>query len=765
MSISAPLKVSLNTLEVDFAANTIGADGKTRRMEPRVSALLAHFIRHHGTVLSRADLIDAIWDGAHGADHSLTTAISSLRRLFADLGEGRLIETIPKRGYRLIEGVRVEPILSSKEVVADPTGKPVDLLEPTSANVSTNLYRQSGVAVTCLIILAVGAFWTIPNVFGTSKTQQTTVAAVTQGPVQTVSSPVLAVLPFYNATGTKQFDAISDGLLSDLIDGLSSSRELNVIARNSILEVRTSRDDYTSLKNALGASHILDGSIVQIGDQVRVLAKLIDSRTNEEVWSKSLSMSEADLLDSRRAIIRNVSFALAGSPTESALAPSANSEAYQHYLNGVYQQEVATSASLLEAKALFETAIMTDPEFGHAYARLAQVYLRMGATLNGRQLISTSEALGRAQENLERGLQFAPTSLDTLQAKWMVEIEQNDCSAAERTLLTALKIFPSSAQVHSSLYETQCCLGKWTQAYQSAQRATQLDPYNDQFAMDYAATLILTNRYDDAREVWNRTLVQQPKKSTGYRGMGHYNRFQGKLADAHTWYVRATGVDADLIWNNLYKARNLVDMGDFAAAEPIYPRYDKWEFYISSGDTSGATSALLDEDGQVAHESQKDAYAEVLSLQGDFDQARNLLEEYAAQTTGTIGPLFGEFPELDIPAPHLVYLRRRAGDLQGSNELSARVRAFINHYRKGGGDDYLLDVLEARLAAALGDDEAAAKWLARGIDRGFRIRRSHYFPEFVALGDRSGVSAELARMEQYASAELSAYRQQRPASD
>ena len=318
--------------------------------------------------------------------------------------------------------------------------------------------------------------------------------------------------------------------------------------------------------------------------------------------------------------------------------------------------------------------------------------MRSGAEIGGVAALDPDEAKSRAQPHIDAALALAPLASDSLEAKWRLQLSRNDCAGAERTLETALAHYPSNAAAQYQLYQSRCCQGKWIAAFESARNASLLDPFDDQYAMDYASTLILLNRYDEAERVWRRILELQPERSTGYRGLGHYNRFQGKLAAAQDWYAQALEINPDLIWNRLYAARNLLDMGLFDAARALYPDSHRWELFFAQGEFDRALAALTSSRGEPDDDASHDEIAEILSAQKRFDESRALLEGYAAKTEGTIGPLFADFPELDIPAPHLVYLRRRDGDAAGVDELAALIRVFIAGYRDGGGDDYLLDV-------------------------------------------------------------------------
>ena len=190
-------------------------------IEPRVFDLLAYAIENRERVVSKDDLIAAVWDGRIVSDSALTTRLNAARSAIADSGlEQRLIKTLPRKGIRFVGTVREEEMPAGAALVG-----------------STNLATPD---------LA------LPD------------------------KPSIAVLPFTNMSGDAKEDYFADGITEDITTELSRFSELFVIARNSSFQYKGKSPDIRQVGRELGVRYLLEGSIRRSGDRVRITAQLID---------------------------------------------------------------------------------------------------------------------------------------------------------------------------------------------------------------------------------------------------------------------------------------------------------------------------------------------------------------------------------------------------------------------------------------------------------------------------------------------------------
>ena len=375
---------AINGVAVDLDRNTATFDGSEIRIEPKIAALLQYFIDHQGETLTREALIAAVWDGAYGADHSLTNAVSQLRKLLDRSGTGeKAIETVPKKGYRFVgvlneaanavvndagdEAVAHHQRADAPSKIAPRAGASGSGVGPDSRiSAATRRWIGAVLAFSVLIIAAAG-------LKGAPDRRAPTVA-------QTL--PVLAVLPFEDRTRAEGGD-FADGFSSELTDGFTRNKRLQVISSWSAFRLRDNRDDAAKVRDQLGADYIVVGTIDKSSgaagpaDATTVSVDLLAAPDGERLWSKTFSAAGDDLQGIKAKIISDVSDALAA-PTAPITSQSASDNAYRTYLRGVVDQRKGDVDGLLQAKSLFEAAVRSDPNFAQAHARLAQVYLALG---------------------------------------------------------------------------------------------------------------------------------------------------------------------------------------------------------------------------------------------------------------------------------------------------------------------------------------------------------------------------------------------------
>jgi len=307
MSDAAPFRLDSVTVYPSESAIS-GPDGKIH-LEPRVADLAVFLGKRAREVVSRDELIDAIWQGYPGADQSLTNAAFKLRHAFEQVGASRdLLETVPKRGYRF-----TRPITSCDE----PAGEP-----PRRAGLRTSVL-VSLAAIALVIVIAVTAQLLPRNAM--------------QAP------PRLAVMSLTNL-GADEQEAIAAGLTEDITTHLASIRDLAVISRTSMLQYAESKKDIPEIARELNADYVLEGSLRwQDGDadnpgRVRISMQLIRASDDTHVWAQLYDRPLSDVFTVQTEIARDVTREIGGllvreGPAKHA--PTENVNAYKNYLRGI----------------------------------------------------------------------------------------------------------------------------------------------------------------------------------------------------------------------------------------------------------------------------------------------------------------------------------------------------------------------------------------------------------------------------------------------
>jgi adenylate cyclase len=193
--------------------------------------------------------------------------------------------------------------------------------------------------------------------------------------------PAVAVLPFDNMSGDPGQDYFTDGLTEDIITDLARYDELQVIARNSTFAFKGRASDVRAVGAELGAGYVVEGSARRAGDQLRVVAQLIDAESGAHLWSRSYDQRVEDVFsvqtDLTTQIVASLVSYVRQSEFDTATQATASPRAYDLVLRARdrYKTGNRDATRLMEARALYEQAIQLDPDYAAAHAWLGLTYL------------------------------------------------------------------------------------------------------------------------------------------------------------------------------------------------------------------------------------------------------------------------------------------------------------------------------------------------------------------------------------------------------
>ncbi len=194
--------------------------------------------------------------------------------------------------------------------------------------------------------------------------------------------PAVAVLPLDNLSGDPTQDWFSDGLTEDIITELARNPELMVIARNSTFAFKDQPTDIREVGQMLGARYVVEGSTRRAGDQLRVVAQLIDARSGAHLWSRSYDRRVEDVFAVQTDLTRQIVASLVSYVQESEFAaaaerPTESLQAYDLVLQGRerFQQKALDGQAVRDAQDLFTRAAVLDPDYAAAHANLGLTYI------------------------------------------------------------------------------------------------------------------------------------------------------------------------------------------------------------------------------------------------------------------------------------------------------------------------------------------------------------------------------------------------------
>lgn len=267
---------------VDPSLGRITYKQKVIKLEPKVMKVLVCLAQEMGDVITREKLESTVWAGRVVGYDSLATAIIKLRKAFDDDSKNpQFIETVPKRGYRLIASVSLTHNSNNEFVRKEQaTAKNSEAeSESTENNSFTSSTQQQNrpmfwiATASFMFVMLIIAIVYIAN-------NHNRIVAPENGKLS------VAVLPFKNIGNDPQQDYFSDGMTADLITDLSRLSALSVIARNSVFTYRHENVDVRKVGEELGAQYVIEGSVRKEGNEVRISARLIDSSNGYNLWAE-----------------------------------------------------------------------------------------------------------------------------------------------------------------------------------------------------------------------------------------------------------------------------------------------------------------------------------------------------------------------------------------------------------------------------------------------------------------------------------------------
>ncbi|MET3844589.1 winged helix-turn-helix domain-containing tetratricopeptide repeat protein [Bradyrhizobium sp. OAE829] len=337
---------------LDTARRELWRGADVVAIAPQVFDLLDYLIRNRERVVSKDDLISAIWNGRIVSDAALTTRLNIARGLIGDTGhEQRLIKTLPRKGFRF-----VGPVLETQP--------------------------RAGGAIADIPAEPSKAALTLPD------------------------KPSIAVLPFQNMSGDPAQEYFADGMAEDILTGLSRHRWLFVIARNSSFTYKGRAVDVRQVGRELGVRYVLEGSVRRVSSRVRFTVQLVDTATGNYVWGEKYDGEAEDLFDLQDRITEAVvgilepTIQLAEIERTRRKRPE-NLGAYDYYLRALALTDAFTRDAVQVMLSNCVQAITLDPTFAPAYALAARTYIQTYT-----QGWTVDEARERAEvlDLVERGL-------------------------------------------------------------------------------------------------------------------------------------------------------------------------------------------------------------------------------------------------------------------------------------------------------------------------------------------------------------------------
>jgi adenylate cyclase len=334
--------------------------------------------------------------------------------------------------------------------------------------------------------------------------------AVLPAAATSTAGPTVAVLPFLNMSPHAENEYFADGITEDVIAQLSKIHALTVISRTSVMPFKKREPSLQEISAALGATTLLDGSVRRVGDRVRIVAQLVDARTDRHLWAETYDRELTDIFAIQSDVALHIAAALEAklSPDERTRIrkkPTSSLQAYQLYLHGRHDFIRFTPDGLKRAIEYFERAVARDPAYALAYATIAMAYAELAES----GAMPPDEARPRATQAASEALRIDPALGEAHCAMaYLMSLWEFDWEGAEAAFRRAIDLTPNNADAHD-LYGRMCAaIGRFDDALALARRAQELDPLAHR--LDVATILLRAGRYHEAEVEAARAVELDP---------------------------------------------------------------------------------------------------------------------------------------------------------------------------------------------------------------------------------------------------------------
>ena len=498
-------------------------------LREQVFQILRMLLEREGKIVTREEIKSRLWanDTVVDFDHSINATIGTLRRALGDSADDpRYIETLARRGYRLM------PAIEHLEAAPEPAlEKDREQREQSAAEISLNTAKvqrqmkprwwKAAVALVSVVILGAGYIsWRHFRATGPQRSEKF----------------MLAVLPFANLTGDPNKEYLADGLTEETISQLGrlNPEQLGVIARTSVMGYKHKDLRLDQIGRDLSVQYVLENSLRESGDHLRLTAQLIQVKDQTHLWSQDYDYAAKDILNVEdevaKAVAREIRVRLTSQQQEDlARTRRVNPEAFDAYLQGYHFFQGSTDKDADMAAKYFERATQLDPSYALAWAYLSRA--RNWQANEG--LLPIEEGRRLAREAVERALSLNPNlAVAHAQVGRIKETVDYDWAGGNASIQRAVTLEPGNPEYLSFAAFSAALLGRFDEALQLGRRAIDLDPLNAGSWQALAESESFMGRLDQSAADCKKALELNPDDFGAPITLSQIYLLQGRPQDA-----------------------------------------------------------------------------------------------------------------------------------------------------------------------------------------------------------------------------------------
>ena len=468
-------------------------------LQPKTFETLVYLVEHHGHLVKKNELLDALWPDTYVTENALTRCIKEVREaLQDDAHQPHFIKTVPRIGYKFIANVE-------------------DLREGSTENrhgvVSNEPVKARRFSSRQILLLAFGILTLASLAFFIyrSKTKEATNSSQINS---------IAVLPFKPLVADARDESLEMGMADSLIAVLGNLNGVTVRPIGAVRKYMGLDQDALAAGREQRVDAVLEGNIQKTSDEIRVTVRLLRVTDGVQLWSAKFDQKSNDIFLIQDSISQRVAATLANklSGAEQQLLTkhyTQDPEAYQLYLKGRYFLNKSTEQDFRRAIECFQSALEKDPNYAAAYAGVADAYAQLGSF----GLLGMKQSYERAKEAIEKALERdnklaeAHASLGYILTNYYW-----NWSEAESQFKQAIDLNPNYAMAHNWYSQYLGFMGRPEEALRESKRAQEIDPLSPWTNSGFIS--FLARRYDDGIAESKKALELDPQFAAAHMVIG-----------------------------------------------------------------------------------------------------------------------------------------------------------------------------------------------------------------------------------------------------
>jgi TolB-like protein/DNA-binding winged helix-turn-helix (wHTH) protein/tetratricopeptide (TPR) repeat protein len=455
-------------------------------LRPKAFDVLRLLVERHGRLVTKQELLDAVWGRVVVTEGSVAKCLIEIRRALDD-GAQKSIKTVPRRGY-----IFDEPVTVDHDAPPPTLTKPVAATRPRVSAMARRWLTGAALAV----VATIAASWIAVAMRGAPQ-------GVSNADTQPARAPSVAVLPFVDMSAERENEYLADGIAEEILNLVAQVPAVTVIARSSSFAFKGRNADIATIAKTLHVTHVLEGSLRKSGNQVRITARFVDATTSAQLWTATYDRELDDLFAVQSEIAGAVAGALRGTLGGSRQLVASDGRVHEQYLLGRFLFNRRQPGDLESALAAYRQALEIDSSFAKAWAGLAGVYFVQGAESDPARQQALLPALRDAvDEALRLDPRLAEAHVRRSGYLWLT----GDLRGYEEELRLAKAFAPDDPVVLGALAANAARVQNLDESIALQSRAVALDPLSLVAHLNLGCYLYYAGDFESAEAEWRAAL-------------------------------------------------------------------------------------------------------------------------------------------------------------------------------------------------------------------------------------------------------------------